>query len=301
MRPGSAALLERGGLNAQFCNALAEATPRNGVLTAVEDYLRESGEALRFLKVPGYAGLGILCPAPLEAENGELAAFLKAWDLPPAVRQFYEQLDLLRSLLLTNVMEVRQAGGPPVADGKEVGDRSEKGRPAPAVVGLEGAEAGAARRRPRGAGAGPSLPERRPPTSGPIGAEAPAEPWPGPPGPGVAIRYDDDGFVVTDKNLMGRRVAGRDFLDAYLRHGRWDELVTMVANAPSEKSIQQLFAIAPGLPAPGPSAPRRRPAGLPSGLLPRASRAPAVPLRAAGLRFAWARQHGGPGAFAPAG
>ena len=70
---------------------------------------------------------------------------------------------------------------------------------------------------------------------------APAIDLPGPPGLGVAIRYDDDAFVVTDKNLMGRRVAGRDFLDAYLRHGRWDELVALVANPPSEKSIQQLF------------------------------------------------------------
>ena len=47
MRPGSASLLERGGLNSQLCNALRENTPRNGVLTAVEDYLRETEQALR--------------------------------------------------------------------------------------------------------------------------------------------------------------------------------------------------------------------------------------------------------------
>ena len=219
------------------------------MLTAVEDYLRETEQALRSVKLPGYAGLGILCPAPLEWRNGDLAEFLKAWDFPPAVQEFYEQLDQTRSALLVRLMEQGQAGGRPAVDRKGVGDgggdaagagrgrargRAGRGGAAPAF---------GCRRRPRPPGATPARIGRAggggPPE--PLVTGAPAIDLPGPSGPGVAIRYDDDAFVVTDKNLMGRRVAGRDFLDAYLRHGRWDELVALVANPPSEKSIQQLF------------------------------------------------------------
>ena len=46
---------------------------------------------------------------------------------------------------------------------------------------------------------------------------------------------------MTAKNLIGRRVAGREFLDAYFRHGRWGELMALVANQPSAKSIQEAF------------------------------------------------------------
>jgi hypothetical protein len=51
-----------------------EGGPRNGVLTAVEDYLSESDLQYRFLNLPLYYGLGILVTEQRLAENPDLAA-----------------------------------------------------------------------------------------------------------------------------------------------------------------------------------------------------------------------------------
>ena len=58
------------------------------------------------------------------------------------------------------------------------------------------------------------------------------------PPPAVALWYDPDGYVETVAprppaeggavGLMGRQVAGREFLNAYLSHGRWDTLTAVV-------------------------------------------------------------------------
>ena len=55
----------------------------------------------------------------------------------------------------------------------------------------------------------------------------------------VALYYDPDGYVEHlgpqtrptaggPRGLMGRQVAGREFLDAYLAHGHWDTLTAVV-------------------------------------------------------------------------
>lgn len=62
MRPGSKALAEQGGLNRQLHNAIEEGGPRNGVLTAIEDFLSESSIEFVFKKIPVYFGYGILIP-----------------------------------------------------------------------------------------------------------------------------------------------------------------------------------------------------------------------------------------------
>lgn len=57
--PDTKELVAEGGLNAHLDNALNEGGPRNGVLTAVEDFLEETGE-FRFSLLHGFNGLGIL-------------------------------------------------------------------------------------------------------------------------------------------------------------------------------------------------------------------------------------------------
>src|SRR5579859_4290958 len=61
MLPGQSALTES-GLNANFHNALHEGGPRNGVLTAIEDFIAGSGQPLAFHTLPFFNGLGILVP-----------------------------------------------------------------------------------------------------------------------------------------------------------------------------------------------------------------------------------------------
>lgn len=61
MVPGTAELVEH-GMNGVLANALHEGGPRNGVLTAIEDYIASSGTEFTFRKLPFFNGLGILIP-----------------------------------------------------------------------------------------------------------------------------------------------------------------------------------------------------------------------------------------------
>lgn len=62
MLPGVAELVEH-GMNGVLANALHEGGPRNGVLTAIEDYIASAGTEFTFRTLPFFNGLGILVPA----------------------------------------------------------------------------------------------------------------------------------------------------------------------------------------------------------------------------------------------
>lgn len=74
--PGSN-VLQRGGLNADACNATTENDPRNGVLTAIEDFLAQREEPLDFVRLHGFHGLGILVPQTTTTRHPKLEAFLR--------------------------------------------------------------------------------------------------------------------------------------------------------------------------------------------------------------------------------
>jgi hypothetical protein len=61
MLPGVNELVEH-GMNGVLANALHEGGPRNGVLTAIEDYIASSGIEFLFRQIPFFNGLGILVP-----------------------------------------------------------------------------------------------------------------------------------------------------------------------------------------------------------------------------------------------
>ena len=58
--PGKNSLLENGGLNPHLFNAITENNPHNGVLTALEDFIKESNLELSYEYVNAFHGLGIL-------------------------------------------------------------------------------------------------------------------------------------------------------------------------------------------------------------------------------------------------
>ena len=60
IQKGRSSLLKDGGFNAGHHNAKEEFGPRNGVLTAVEDYLKQSRQQYHFIKDSREFGLGIL-------------------------------------------------------------------------------------------------------------------------------------------------------------------------------------------------------------------------------------------------
>ena len=60
MSPNQNELLPEGGINHNLNNATTENTPKNGVLTAIEDFLKETTLNLSFYKINGFHGLGII-------------------------------------------------------------------------------------------------------------------------------------------------------------------------------------------------------------------------------------------------
>ena len=111
MRPGSGELLESGGFNYGYWNGLFEGGPRNGVLTAVEDFVRESGDRLELTTFPGFHGLGILASRTLIERNEALARFLGTLNLTEAVRRHIEGLEANRIDLAARLQESQPPPG----------------------------------------------------------------------------------------------------------------------------------------------------------------------------------------------
>jgi hypothetical protein len=59
--PGRSELTDE-GINGHFANAVHEGGPRNGVLTAVEDFLASASQDIEFHRLPFFNGLGIVIP-----------------------------------------------------------------------------------------------------------------------------------------------------------------------------------------------------------------------------------------------
>ncbi|MCA9623261.1 MAG: class I SAM-dependent methyltransferase [Myxococcales bacterium] len=103
--PTSSELLEEGGFNRHLCNADHEGGPRNGVLTAVEDYLDKSAHRFRFVRIPAAFGLGILLPEALAVKRPALAEAIDVWKAP-MVERFIDRLETARIAMLTGLAAV---------------------------------------------------------------------------------------------------------------------------------------------------------------------------------------------------
>jgi hypothetical protein len=104
--PGSPELVDRGfGGGGEFAVALEEGGPRNGVLTAVEDFLA-SREGLEYAHVPAVFGLGVIwsSEAPYAAA---LAGLLRPWDGNPLLARLEEN----RLRLYMRVLELQDRLG----------------------------------------------------------------------------------------------------------------------------------------------------------------------------------------------
>jgi len=105
MIPGQSELSDLGGMNSALCNALHEGGERNGVLTAVEDFLRDTKEAYQFWLMPAFHGLGILCPVALLKANRDLAALMQEIDRRLADGGLLADLERQRVQLLAQVAQ----------------------------------------------------------------------------------------------------------------------------------------------------------------------------------------------------
>jgi hypothetical protein len=89
---GQPALAETGGYNYKHYNAIHEGGARNGVLTAVEDFLRETAQNWAFRQIPGFHGLGVLYP-PHSLTSQQVSRLDALLTLPPHLRKHMETLE----------------------------------------------------------------------------------------------------------------------------------------------------------------------------------------------------------------
>jgi len=96
LRLGRESLDPDGGLNAHLFNAVRAGGPRNGVLTAVEDFMREAPFELGLIVVPGINDLGILFPTSLRSRNRPLSDFFDELTSGTPLRQLLGRVEALR-------------------------------------------------------------------------------------------------------------------------------------------------------------------------------------------------------------
>jgi hypothetical protein len=96
------------GMGMRLFQATIEGGPRNGVRTAVEDFLAGSGLALRAFHVPGFHGLMVLAPAERLADE-RLRAALERLESPEWLHAWAERLERARVKQFVEHMEARRA------------------------------------------------------------------------------------------------------------------------------------------------------------------------------------------------
>jgi cephalosporin hydroxylase/GT2 family glycosyltransferase len=82
MRPGQSALVGNAGMNRDMANAEHEGGPRNGVMTALDDFVAEHPEPLRVVVVPIFYGLAIVAEDRVLDAHPALAALLDHLERP---------------------------------------------------------------------------------------------------------------------------------------------------------------------------------------------------------------------------
>jgi hypothetical protein len=104
--PGESELVDRGiGGGGSFAVACSEGGPRNGVLTAVEDFLSERPD-LSYAHVPAVFGLGVIWSSSAPYAD-EVARVLAPWDRNPLL----ERLEQNRLRLYMRVLELQDRLG----------------------------------------------------------------------------------------------------------------------------------------------------------------------------------------------
>lgn len=84
IQPGESGLIPGGGLTYEM-SAAHEGGPRNGVLTAVEDFVAARDD-LRLAVIPAFFGFGVVWPVRA-AWAGEVAALVEPWDRHPVLER----------------------------------------------------------------------------------------------------------------------------------------------------------------------------------------------------------------------
>jgi cephalosporin hydroxylase/glycosyltransferase involved in cell wall biosynthesis len=96
MRPGRSELLARGGMNREMANAEHDGGPRNGVMTALEDFVAEHPVPLRLVVLPIFYGLAIVAEERVVGARPALAALLDHLEAPEGQREVMDLAERIR-------------------------------------------------------------------------------------------------------------------------------------------------------------------------------------------------------------
>jgi hypothetical protein len=96
--------LQESGMNCALANATHEGGPRNGVLTAIEDFIASLAVEVRFYQLPFFNGLGILIPG--ERTTPSLQALVDSFFTPESLLKACTQLELHAMLVRARLGQV---------------------------------------------------------------------------------------------------------------------------------------------------------------------------------------------------
>lgn len=96
IKPGQSELLARGGVNPLHYNAVTEGGPRNGVMTALDDFVAEHDQPLRIVLLPVYYGLAIVVEEARLRDQPELARVLDWLESAPGKDALLEMTEETR-------------------------------------------------------------------------------------------------------------------------------------------------------------------------------------------------------------
>jgi Methyltransferase domain len=96
-------LVEEGGINAFANNAVVSGGPRNGVRTAIDDFLSEAEAPLAFTSVIGFFGLGVLYDERQVERHPLLGARIAKLDSPEWLKEQCRRIERGRLKLLTRL------------------------------------------------------------------------------------------------------------------------------------------------------------------------------------------------------
>lgn len=107
VEPGRDLLVPSGGLNARMYHALTPGGPRNGVLTAVNDFFAEAS-GIKMALLPGFHGIGIVYPERLPASSPAFRTILENLRCSPLLERHIESVETDRLAQVARVQELRR-------------------------------------------------------------------------------------------------------------------------------------------------------------------------------------------------
>ena len=102
MLPGQSELTDQ-GLNGRFANAVHEGGPKNGVLTAIEDFIASWPTPISLTVLPFFNGLGILVPQ--ERRTSELDALLAGFLAGPKLLEAVQAVERQTMLIIAENLQ----------------------------------------------------------------------------------------------------------------------------------------------------------------------------------------------------